>query len=193
MELVLLGGGGHCKSCIDVIEQIGKYRIVGILDKQEKLGESVLGYKFLGTDEEIPRLVKSNLLFFITIGQIESAKRRIELFFKIKKLGGKLPVIVSPSAYTSKHSFIGEGSIIMHGSVINAGAKVGVNCILNSKALLEHDVIVGNHCHISTGVLINGSVSVGDESFVGSGSVVVQNAIIPNNSFIKANSLYFTH
>lgn len=192
-DIVLLGGGGHCKSCIDVLETTGLYNILGILDKEDKAGEKVLNYEVIGTDEDIPNMIKSNLVFLITIGQIESARRRIELFLEIKKLGGEMPVIVSPSAYISKHSVIGEGSIIMHDTVINAGAKVGVNCIINSKALLEHDVIIGNHCHISTGVLINGSVSVGDESFVGSGTVIVQNAIIPQGTFIKANTLYYTH
>ena len=36
-KLILLGGGGHCKSCIDVIEQESKYTIEGILDKKELL------------------------------------------------------------------------------------------------------------------------------------------------------------
>ncbi len=30
-----MGGGGHCKSCIDVIEQEGKYKIAGIVDAKE--------------------------------------------------------------------------------------------------------------------------------------------------------------
>jgi hypothetical protein len=29
-DIVLIGGGGHCKSVIDVIEQQGEYKIVGI-------------------------------------------------------------------------------------------------------------------------------------------------------------------
>ena len=34
-EIILIGGGGHCKSCIDVIEQEGKYQIAGIVDLPE--------------------------------------------------------------------------------------------------------------------------------------------------------------
>jgi len=30
--IILIGGGGHCLSCIDVIEQTGLYQIIGILD-----------------------------------------------------------------------------------------------------------------------------------------------------------------
>ncbi len=33
-EIILVGGGGHCKSVIDVIEQEAKYKIAGIIDKK---------------------------------------------------------------------------------------------------------------------------------------------------------------
>ena len=41
--LILLGGGGHCKSVIDVAECAG-YTILGILDRSEEVGKRVLGY-----------------------------------------------------------------------------------------------------------------------------------------------------
>ena len=47
-SIILIGGGGHCKSCIDVIESEGKYAIAGILDSIKRPGELVLGYHVLG-------------------------------------------------------------------------------------------------------------------------------------------------
>ena len=35
-KIILIGGGGHCKSCIDVIESEKKYTIKGILEKKSK-------------------------------------------------------------------------------------------------------------------------------------------------------------
>ena len=35
-KLVLIGGGGHCRACIDVIERENKYQIAGIVDIKEK-------------------------------------------------------------------------------------------------------------------------------------------------------------
>ena len=55
---ILIGGGGHCKSCIDVIEQEGKYRIAGIVDLPEKLHQKILGYKIIAIDDDLPRLVE---------------------------------------------------------------------------------------------------------------------------------------
>jgi len=188
--IVLLGGGGHCKSCIDVIEQTGQYEIMGILDPQLKIGHKVLQYKVIGTDDDIPELLKSVRHFFITVGQIKSVERRIMLYKMIKSFNGELPVIISPSAYVSRHSHINDGTIIMHYAMINAGSTIGSNCIINTKALIEHDASVGDHCHISTGAIINGGCTVGSCSFVGSGAVAVQESTIPERSFIRANSLY---
>lgn len=169
-DLILFGGGGHCKSCIDVIEAGKKYRIAGIIDVAEKVNQSVLGYTIIGTDDDLGELAKKYRYFLVTIGQIESADVRIEKFQHLKELGVSLPVIVSPRAHVSRHSVIGEGTIIMHNVVVNAGAKIGRNCIINTGAIIEHDVVIGDHCHISTAAVVNGGTIIGEGVFFGSQS-----------------------
>jgi len=188
-SIILIGGGGHCKSCIDVIEQEGKYSIVGIVDLPEKVGETILGYPIIATDDEIKDLTKKYQNFLITLGQIKSPGRRIEIFNLLKEYKVNLPVIISPIAYVSKHATIDRGTIIMHHALVNTSAKIGKNCIINTKALVEHDVEIGNHCHISTGATVNGHVKIGDETFIGSNAVTKENIKIEANSFIKANSI----
>ncbi len=190
-SLILIGGGGHCHSCIDVIEQEGKYQVAGILDLPEMVGEKIMGYPIIGSDDDIPKYAEQGFAFLITVGQIKTAEKRKTLFQHVKKAGGKLPVIVSPLAYVSKHAIIGEGTIVMHQSLINANARVGQNCIINTKALVEHDAVIGNHCHISTAAVINGNVKVGEGVFFGSNAVSVQGSVIPDESFVRANSLYY--
>ncbi len=189
--MILIGGGGHCKSCIDVIEQEGRFNIQGILDLPEHLGQDILGYKVIGTDGDIPEWTKKTKYFLVTLGQIKSPEKRMELFQLVKDAGGEFPVIVSPLAYVAKSATLGEGTIVMHQALVNANANIGSNCIINSKALIEHDAVIGNHCHISTASVINGNVEIGEGSFVGSGAVSVQGAKIKPGSFIRANSLFF--
>lgn len=188
-SILLIGGGGHCKSCIDVIEQEGRFRIAGIVDVPEKQGRKVLGYEILGSDDDLPGLVESCPNVLITLGQIKSPARRRELFDYLKRLGAQFPVIRSSISYVSPHAQVGEGSIIMHHAVINAGATVGRNCIVNSKALVEHDTVVGDHCHIATGATVNGDAAVGAGSFVGSNCVFQEGAAAPDGSFLKANTI----
>lgn len=188
-EIILIGGGGHCKSVIDVIEEEGKFKIAGIVDLKKKIGEKVLNYEIFATDEDLGTLSKDYKYAFITIGQIGIGKKRKKLYEKCIDLGFKFPKIISPYAYVSKHSIIGAGTVVMHGAIVNAGAKIGSNCIINSRALIEHDAEIQDNCHISTGAIINGGVKVGEGSFIGSNATTKQYITIPKNSFIKAGSV----
>jgi len=188
-NLILIGGGGHCKSCIDVIEQEGRFQIAGIVDLPEKLHQKILGYEIIATDDDLPRLVKEYENFLITLGQIKSPGKRIRIFQTLKESGAKLPVIISPLAYVSKHAEIEDGTIIMHHVLINAGAKIGSNCIINTKALIEHDAAIGDHCHIATSAVINGGVKVGSGTFFGSNAVCKEYIEIGENALIGCGAI----
>lgn len=183
-DLILIGGGGHCKSCIDVIETEGRYNIIGIVDVAERIGDKILGYEIIADDSDLDRLAGSNLCFHISLGYIVSPERRIDLFNQAAKKNAKLPVIISPKSYVSKYADIGDGTIIMHGAVINSDAKIGENCIINTRAIVEHDAVVSRHCHISTGAVVNGAAEIGEATFIGSNSVVRENIKIGKHSII---------
>lgn len=188
-DVLLIGGGGHCRALIDVIEQEGGYSIAGIIDHQERIGQKVLGYEIVGCDSDLNKLYSQYQYAILAIGQIRSPNTRMRLFDHLKYIGFRLPFIISPRAYVSSYASIGEGTVVMHDALINAGAQIGNNCIINTKALIEHDCIIGDHCHISTGAILNGATSVGSGSFIGSHAVSKEGISIPDNSFIKAGSL----
>ncbi len=176
--LLLIGAGGHAVSCIDVIEAEGRFFIVGLLGLADEIGLSKCGYEVIGEDKSLPLLAGKYPNILIAVGQIETADIRKGLFHIAREAGFALPTIVSPHSRVSRHADIGEGTIVLHGAVINANARIGANCIINSQSLVEHGSIVGDHCHISTGALINGNVRIGSQSFVGSGSVIMHGVSI---------------
>ncbi len=188
-EIILIGGGGHCRACIDVIEAEGKFKIAGIIDQKENIGKAVLGYTIIGSDEDLPRLVKKYRHFLITIGQIKIFANRIQLYGRLKELGADLPTIVSPVAYVSEHAKLGEGTIIMHKAVVNAGAQLGKNCIVNTGAIIEHDAVIGDHTHVSTGCVINGCAQIGGKVFIGSKSVVRESLNVGDEVILGAGSV----
>ena len=189
-EIILIGGGGHCKSVIDVIELEGQFIIGGIVDnKPELLGTDVLGYPVIGNDLNLESLAKKYSYALVTVGQIRTPEVRIRLFNLAKKAGFSLPRIISSRANVSNHTVIGEGTVVMHDVSINAGASIGDNCIINSRALIEHDSKISDHCHISTNVTINGVVTIEEGCFIGSGVITNNSIRIKKNSFIKAGSI----
>ena len=153
--------------------------------KKKKKEKFLLNYKVFSESYLNKKEIRSNYAF-ITVGQIKNYEIRVELFSKIKNLGFRLPSIVSPLAYVSKHAVIGQGTIIMHGVVVNAGAVIGDNCIINTNSLIEHDVVIGNHTHISTEATINGGVIINDKVFVGSRAIIKNNITIGEGCIIGA-------
>lgn len=184
--LILIGGGGHCKSVIEVAESAG-FSIKGVLDVEQNVGKSVLNYPILGTDANISDYI-DECDFVITVGFIKSPNKRIELYNKVKSLGGHLPTIIAKTAYVSQYSSIGEGTVIHHYAFINASVQVGRACIINTMCNLGHDVSVGDYCHISTGVMACGDCNIGDGVFIGSQSVLVNGISIADNCVIGSGS-----
>ena len=175
IKLILVGGGGHCKSVIDVAESAG-FQIQGILDIPENVGKKISDYV-------------NDAVFVVTVGHIKDAALRIKLHQKIVDAGGTLATIIASTAHVSKYAQIGEGSVIMHQAVVNADAIIGRGCIINTFANIEHDAKIGDYCHISTGAMINGNCVVGKETFFGSQSVMVNGIEITSGCVIGAGSL----
>ena len=186
-NLILIGGGGHCKSVIDVAESAG-YNILGVLDMPEEVGKSVLDYKVIGTDDDIPQYV-GKTEFLITVGFIKNPAIRVRIYNKVKEGGGKLATIVASTAHVSRYATLGEGTVVMHQAAVNAGAEIGANCIINTFCNIEHDAVIGDQCHISTGTMVNGDCKVGERVFIGSQSVLANGITVGEDIIIGAGSV----
>ena len=173
--IILVGGGGHCKSVIEAAESAG-YTIKGILDLPQFMGNKVLDYAVIGSDDEIPLYIKNPLL-------------RNKLHERIEAADGNLATVIASTAHVSKYATLGTGTVVLHGAMVNAGATIGKGCIINTLANIEHDVIIGDYCHISTGAMVNGDCRVGKNTFLGSQSVMVNDTSIPSNSVFAAGCL----
>jgi len=186
INIILIGGGGHCRACIDVIETEGRFKIYGIIDPNIPVGSSVLGYPIIGSDKDLPYILSDIPCVFITIGQIKNSKPRFNMFEYISNLNASIPIIRSPMAYVSQYATIDNGSIIMHGSQVGSNARIGANCIINSQSLIEHDAVISDHCHIATGAKVNGSVRIGPRCFIGSGAILREGITIGRDSIVGA-------
>jgi len=185
-KLLIIGAGGHARSCLEIINLEDKYEVYGFFDNNKKKFESC---KFLGSDRDIHKFKKVCVNLFLCLGSIENIPFKWLIYQRAKKLKFKFPKIISPLSFVSKKTTIGEGTIIMNHSFINSNVKIGKNSIINNKVLLEHDVEIGNNSHISTGAILNGGVKIGNNVFVGSGSIIKENVEIKSNTIIGMGSI----
>ena len=187
-DLILVGGGGHCNACLDVLRLLNLYNVVGIIErdnfKLEKLHD-VSVFK----DQEIEKLSKIYRNFLLTIGKIGNSKIREKKYHELSSLNIELVSLISPTAYVSMSAEVAKGVNIMHHALININVRIGENTIINSQSLVEHDSSIGSHCHISTGVKINGGVKIGNNTFIGSGTVIHEGITIGNDVIVGAGSI----
>jgi len=188
-KIIIIGAGGHAKSCIDVIESEKKHQIYGLIDKKKNLFENKSKYKVIGVDKDLHKIRKEIKSVHIGIAHLGNFRNRNQIIKNLNKLKFDFPAIRSKNSYISNASVTHDGSIIMHGCVINSFVTIGKFTIINTGSIIEHDVSIGKNCHIAPGVIVNGGVNIGDNVFVGSGSIIYQGIKIPKNSIIPALSI----
>ena len=182
-KILILGIGGHSRSCVDVIENTNLFQIAGYVAKNVKSRSYDTNLKLLGYDNDLPKIFKSIKFAHVAVGQMKNLELRKMLFLKLMKIGFQIPKIISKKSIISKNVKIGIGTIIMNNVTINSNSIIGDNCIINTGSIIEHDCKIGSHAHIGPGSILNGGVIMGEQSFIGSGSVVKQKAIINKKSF----------
>lgn len=190
-KLLIIGSGGHAKSCIEIIENIQKFKIMGLIDS--KKNKTINKYKVIFSDNEIMKIKSISKNLVLGLGSVDNTNKRAEIFERYKKLGFNFPTIIAKGATVSKNSKIGKGTIIFNHVLINSGASIGENCIINNKTLIEHDVKIEDHAHISTNVTINGNCKIGEKAFLGSGTILKNNLVVSKKSFIKMGSVIKTN
>jgi len=189
-KIILLGGGGHCKSVIDTITDSKLYEIVGIIDLEQNIGQYINNIEIIGSDKNLLKFKQQGIEnAFITVGSVGNTKIRANLHDLVTKIGFKMPVIIDKSAVVSKGSIIGDGTFIGKGAIINVNSVVGSNCIINTGSIIEHDCDISDFVHISPGATLCGGVKVCKNSHIGANATIIQCKSIGENVIIGAGSV----
>lgn len=189
-ELILIGGGGHCRSVIDSLNQLDQYKIVGIIDQKDAVGSKVSGVPVIGSDKEVETFFKKGIHnAFVCIGSIASPKARIRVVQQLKAIGFYFPVIIDKTAIVSQSAEIGEGTFVGKGAIINTGTKIGAQCIINTGVIVDHDCTIGGFTHLAPGTTLSGGVKLAERVHVGTNSTVIQGVTVGADTLIGAGSV----
>ena len=190
-KLLLIGGGGHCRSVADSALRLGCYDKLGIIEKVSPGSSSSCSQiPVIGTDDDLPELFHAGWTdAFITVGSIGNTSLRRRLYRLVKNIGFSVPTIVDPSAVVSQSAVLQEGVFVGKRTVVNAGSEVGRCVILNTGSVIEHDCRIGDFSHVSPGAVLCGMVQVGHDSHIGAGSVVRQEITVGDHTVIGLGSV----
>ena len=188
-KLVLIGGGGHCKSIISSINK-SLFSDVVIVDSPEMVGKSVDGVSIVGTDDDLPQLYADGYHnAFVAVGSVSSSQKRMHIVTSLSKIGFAFPSIIDSTAVIAESALIGNGVFIGKNAVINAGSKIWDFAIINTGVIVDHDCTIGEYVHLSPGTVLSGMVSVGKNTHVGTGCSVKQGVSIGDNTTVGMGSV----
>ncbi|WP_106794993.1 acetyltransferase [Aquimarina sp. Aq78] len=188
-KILIIGASGHAKVIIETIELNANYQIHGLIDTFKPKGKKLLGYEVLGTENYIQDLVEQGVnKGIIAIGDNWT---RFLVQTRIKKLSPDFEFItvIHPSAIISPSAIVGKGSIILASVTINAHARIGDFCIMNTDANFDHDSYIQDFSSLAPGVTIGGNVSIGTCTAISLGANIIQGITIGKHSIIGAGSL----
>jgi len=189
-KILLVGGGGHCRSVLDSLLSMGGYDEIGIVERLSGNWPALLGVPVVGSDADLPRLFNSGWIYAaITLGSVGDPTNRRRLYETLKSLGFTFPSIIDPSAVIGRAVTLGEGTFVGKQAAINSGSTVGHCAIINTGAVVEHDCSIGDFAHISPGAVLCGEVEVGRNAHVGAGAVVRQGIKVGQGTLIGAGSV----
>ena len=180
-KVVIIGASGHAKVIADIVIKNGD-KLVGFLDDNTELPDSIIGYPYLGVIDNY--VDYSEICYFIIGIGSNSIRKKIA-----ERLNVKWYTAVHPSAQVAIDTQIGEGTVVMANAVINTSAKIGMHCIINTASVVEHDNVIGNYVHISPNAVLCGTVVVGELTHIGAGTTVKNNISICDNVVIGAGGV----
>jgi UDP-perosamine 4-acetyltransferase len=177
MSIIVLAAGGHARVVVEALRSSG-YEVGGLTDRDpSKKGQVIDGVTVLGSDEQFERNV-AGVVLANGLGNRPSlldsglSGRRV-LFERFIAAGYEFPPVVHAMAVVASRIDRPAGLQVMAGAVVQPGAQIGKNTIVNTHAVIEHDCYVGEHTHIAPGAVLCGGAVVGDEVHVGAGAVVL--------------------
>lgn len=189
-KVVIFGSSGHAKVIVDIVESNSGFELIGFIDKFKTVGDEVLGYKVIGNEQSLPRLM-IEYGFNQGIVGIGDNFIRSEVVRIVTQLAKKFQFVncIHKSAKISKHFHIGIGNVVMPGAIINASSIVSNHCILNTNSSLDHDCMMKDFSSLAPNAVVGGNCNIGEYSNVGIGASVFHGINIGSNCIIGGGSL----
>ena len=183
-RILILGASGFSLEVAEVVEQLPGFRVAGFVQSlwPERRGETIEGYPVYYIDE-LPGLVADHRAVTGT-----GSPQRAAFVEQVERTGMRFATIVHPLATVSPRSKLGEGCVLLAGTVVGARAALGRHVILNRNSSVGHDTQLAEHVFLGPGATVAGSCRLGAGCFVGAGAVIRDHLTVGENCFVGAGA-----
>jgi sugar O-acyltransferase (sialic acid O-acetyltransferase NeuD family) len=188
--MVIIGAKGFAKEVLEIYHQLGRDKQIYFYDDSTTDLPKLLfdKFKIIRTLKEVESIFQfEDNRFSIGIG---NPKLRYTLGSKFKSVGGLLFTVVSPHARIGHFgNRIGDGTIIMTGTVITNDITICEGALINLNCTIGHDSYIGKYVELSPGVHVSGQCKIGDFCSIGTGAVIIPKVELGENVTIGAGSV----
>jgi sugar O-acyltransferase (sialic acid O-acetyltransferase NeuD family) len=157
VRTAIFGTGGMGRELADILRAGGGDFVFVVDDPTGPVdGVEVLAPHELGDEQLV-----------IALGSSKDRRTVAERFAAMR-----FTTVISSASRVSRHSSLGEGSVICDFALINNGSRVGRHFQANCFSQVSHDCVIGDFVTFAPHVSCNGWVEIGDDVFVGAGAVI---------------------
>ncbi|MCW8933008.1 MAG: acetyltransferase [Gammaproteobacteria bacterium] len=181
--LIIVGAGGHGKVVLDAALLMNKWQQIIFVDKNPEI-RTLFNFQVVNRITDIPDSQEWDIIVALGNNQLRLSQSQQLLDTK-----HNLVTIIHPAAAISRYSKISPGTVVFSNAVINAGVSLGISCIVNTAATVDHDCQIADGVHISPGANLAGFVSVNKCSWIGIGASIIQMVSIGQNSIVGAGAV----
>jgi sugar O-acyltransferase (sialic acid O-acetyltransferase NeuD family) len=176
---ISLGAGGHAASVAHALLGVGTLRAVAGVSSR------AWAVPVLDSDEDALSLAEDqDLRLIVTIGENH---RRMNVLDSVPPA-----LLWSAAARTSTVAgevALGGSTVVLHHAHVGPGARIGRGVIINTAAVVEHDVTVGDGAHVAPGAVVLGGASIGEGALVGAGARILPGRSVGAHAVIGAGAV----
>jgi sugar O-acyltransferase (sialic acid O-acetyltransferase NeuD family) len=188
-RLILVGCGGHGRVVMESLILTG-HRIDGIVDPNLPAGVEIDGATVMGGDELLDEQDRDRTRVVVGVGRVpRKTDHRRRLFEQLASNGWEIIGTTHPSATVSRSAKLGAANQLLAGAVVQRGVRTGVNCVINTRASIDHDGVLADHVFVGPGATLCGDVIVGASAFIGAGAVILPGITIGEDAVVAAGTL----
>jgi sugar O-acyltransferase (sialic acid O-acetyltransferase NeuD family) len=190
-NVIMWGASDQCRVNYPILISLGVHLEALIDDTPDKLSplEGVPIYTGTeGLDCFLKKSHSKDLGFVVAIGNpFGNVRMKLHHYLKSKDL---MPVsFADPTALICKTVIYGEGLQVMPAATILNEVQIGNQCIINTRALIEHDCVLKDGVEIGPGAVLCGRVHVGENTWVGANATIRPRVAIGDNTIVGAGAV----
>lgn len=187
---VIWGCSGHASVLLDMIEQ-QQGRVVAFVDELPvptlRQGVPVLAGCRAWLQWRQSQASALRLFGAAAVGRQGHHRQRIQA--SLHQQGVDMPTLLHPQASVSPWARVGAGGQVLAMAVVAAKATLGDVCIVNHRAVVDHECVLGAGVFVGPGATLCGCVWVGEDAFIGAGAIVLPRVRIGAGALIGAGAV----